>query len=78
MTGLVPAIHVLKNIHVVYLRKTDVDAWHKAGHDEDKVSDVVLLVVVRCIAVDLARYLDHHPPTGDVDGRHNGVGERQQ
>jgi hypothetical protein len=29
MAGLVPAIHVLLEV-----RKEDVDAWHKAGHDE--------------------------------------------
>jgi hypothetical protein len=28
MAGLVPAIHVFDA-----LRKKDVDAWHKAGHD---------------------------------------------
>jgi hypothetical protein len=28
MAGLVPAIHVLKHV-----RKKDVDARHKAGHD---------------------------------------------
>jgi hypothetical protein len=35
MAGLVPAIHVLAT------RKKDVDARHKAGHDEnrDSVSD---------------------------------------
>jgi hypothetical protein len=27
MAGLVPAIHVFES-------KKDVDAWHKAGHDE--------------------------------------------
>jgi hypothetical protein len=31
MAGLVPAIHVLL---VVVPRKKDVDARHKAGHDE--------------------------------------------
>jgi hypothetical protein len=29
MAGLVPAIHVFATA-----RKKDVDAWHKAGHDE--------------------------------------------
>jgi hypothetical protein len=32
MAGLVPAIHVLRP------RKIDVDARHKAGHDDDIVS----------------------------------------
>jgi hypothetical protein len=30
MAGLVPAIHVLE-----YLEKKDVDARHKAGHDDE-------------------------------------------
>jgi hypothetical protein len=30
MTGLVPAIHVL----LVWCQKKDVDARHKAGHDD--------------------------------------------
>jgi hypothetical protein len=29
MAGLVPAIHVFSAA-----RKEDVDAWHKAGHDD--------------------------------------------
>jgi hypothetical protein len=31
MAGLVPAIHV-------FLRKKDVDARHKAGHDEREIA----------------------------------------
>jgi hypothetical protein len=31
MAGLVPAIHV-------FAKKEDVDARHKAGHDEERVS----------------------------------------
>jgi hypothetical protein len=36
MAGLVPAIHVFL---VEFLRKKDVDARHKAGHDEAKETD---------------------------------------
>jgi len=32
MAGLVPAIHVL----LYWLQEKDVDARHKAGHDEQK------------------------------------------
>jgi hypothetical protein len=36
MAGLVPAIHVL----LTGVRKKDVDARHKAGHDDGEVGDL--------------------------------------
>jgi len=36
MAGLVPAIHVLPEAK---RKKKDVDARHKAGHDEEDVSE---------------------------------------
>ena len=39
MAGLVPAIHVLAKI------QEDVDARHKAGHDEIEIADCAIALI---------------------------------
>jgi hypothetical protein len=54
MAGLVPAIHVF----LVALRKKDVDARHKAGHDE---SDNTRISITHHAKLELA------PPFASLD-----------